>query len=55
MNIKINKKKVSDNTKISERIIDYIYKSIFKLNNEDLLIHYNEVKKELEKRGVLNV
>ena len=41
--------------KTYEKIVKIIYETIFKLDNEDLLLHYEEVKKELIKRGVTNV
>lgn len=34
------------------KLIELIYNAIFQLNNDDLLLHYYEVIKELEKRGV---
>lgn len=43
------------NKKVIGKIIEMVYQTIFSLNDEDLLRHYEEVKKELIKRGVSNV
>lgn len=39
--------------KVWNRIVTIVYETIFKMSDNDLLLHYEEVKKELEKRGVL--
>ena len=38
-----------------KEIIEKVYNAIFRMSNEDLLIHYEEIKKEIEKRGIKNV
>lgn len=37
------------------KIIELVYNAIFRMSDEDLILHYEEIKKELEKRGIKNV
>lgn len=41
--------------KIEKVLIEKVYKAIFRMSDEDLKLHYEEVKKELLKRGIINV
>lgn len=52
MNIKDKIKLSREEKRKQAKFVEYIYNMIFKLNNDDLLLHYFEVQKELEKRGV---
>lgn len=38
-----------------KKIIELVYQAIFRMSDDDLILHYNEIKKELEKRGIKNV
>lgn len=37
------------------KIVELVYNAIFRMSDKDLLLHYEEIKKELEKRGIYNV
>lgn len=43
------------NNALFKKLVEKIYSQIFDLPTEELKVHYEEVKKELIKRGVKNV
>ena len=52
--MKKNKFVVTDNDKkLISKFSKVFYQAIFKLDDESLLLHYHDVLKELEKRGIL--
>lgn len=36
-----------------KEIIEKVYQAIFRMSDNDLLLHYEEIKKEIEKRGLI--
>lgn len=47
------KKVFRDNLALQEKLINQVFKSIFKLPNDELFTLYNSIGDELKKRGVL--